>query len=928
MQKVQKYTLDWKRYTLLARSAIAEGTVLLKNENETLPIKQGTTISIFGRNQFDYYRSGTGSGGMVNVTYVTTPLEALKNCDDVLINFSVLHTYEEWLKGNPYDKGEGWAGEPWSQKEMPLSDAIITDAVANSDTAIIMIGRTAGEDRDHTADPGSYLLTDIEKDMIAKVCKAFEKTAVILNVGNIIDMQWALDYKPSAILYAWQGGMEGGNGLLDILIGKVAPSGKLADTIAKSINDYPSTINFGLEENAIYQEDIYVGYRYFETFAKDRVLYPFGFGLSYTTFTTEPVEISELDGIITLSFRVANTGTVSGKEVVQIYVEKPQGLLGNPARSLISFAKTEPLAPGSSQILKFSIPVIDSASYDDVGITGYKSCYVLEAGTYRIYVGTDVRIAAPCFEFNVETLRMVLRLSENIAPVTGFRRMKPIASKVGYKLTYEDVPLRTVDVPKRCQAELPENRKYTSDLGYKLADVIYKKVSLETFLDQLTDEDLACMIRGEGICSPRVAPGTAAAFGGVSKRLQAFGIPAACCSDGPSGIRLDCGTTAFSLPNGTLLASTFNLELNKDLYEMVGLELRKNRIDTLLGPGINIHRNPLNGRNFEYFSEDPLLTGRMAAAQLKGMHTVGVTGTLKHFSANNQEFYRKELNSIVSERALREIYLKGFEIAVKEAGAYSIMTSYGAVNGIWTAGHYDQNTRILREEWGFKGIVMTDWWANINDEGATPSKNNTSTMVRAQNDLYMVVSQPASNPFEDNTLSCLSDGSLTRGELLRNAANICHFIMRSPVMERTLGLNDGLIDEIGLEATVEKDFDFDVNYHHISDGDSLSLENIDTFTGSHYVFAVALNQPGTYEVSITIRSSADELAQMPVTLFLNNVPVTTFIFNGTNGEWVSLTRYVFFFNQYSYLKLNLGLGCLQLKEIKFILVESFSMNNL
>jgi beta-glucosidase len=924
---MRKYTLDWKKYTLLARSAIAEGTVLLRNENETLPIKPGTTISIFGRNQFDYYRSGTGSGGMVNATNVIKPLEAIKSCDDVQINFSVLHTYEEWLKENPYDKGEGWAGEPWSQKEMPLSDKFISEAAANSDMAIIMLGRTAGEDRDNTADSGSYLLTDIEKYMIAKVCKAFAKTAVILNVGNIIDMQWAVDYHPSAILYAWQGGMEGGNGLLDILTGKVAPSGKLTDTIAKSIFDYPSTNNFGHEDKATYQEDIYVGYRYFETFAKDKVLYPFGFGLTYTTFTTEVVEVSESDGIITLSVSVANTGTVSGKEVVQIYVEKPQGLLGNPARSLISFAKTKQIDPGTKEILEFSISVIDFASYDDGGVTGYKSCYVLEAGAYQIYAGTDVRKAALCFKYNVETQRMVLRLTENIAPVTSFTRMKPIASEIGYTLTYEDVPLRTVDIRKRCLAELPESRKYTGDHGYKLADVFNKKVSLETFLDQLTDEDIACMIRGEGMCSPKVAPGTAAAFGGVSDRLQAFGIPAACCADGPSGIRLDCGNTAFSLPNGTLFACTFNLELIEELYDMVGLELRKNRIDTLLGPGINIHRNPLNGRNFEYFSEDPYLTGKMAAVQLKGMHRVGVTGTLKHFSANNQESHRNKLNSIVSERALREIYLKGFEIAVKEAGAYSIMTSYGAINGIWTAGLYDQDTRILRGEWGFEGIVMTDWWANINDEGGSPSKNNTGPMVRAQNDLYMVVSQPTTNPFEDNTLSCLADGSLIRGELLRNAANICRFIMRSPVMERTLGLNDGLIDEIGLEINVGKDFDYDVMYHHVSDGDCLNLENIDKPTSSQFVYAVALDKPGTYEVSITIRSSANELAHIPITLFLNNIPVTTFIFNGTNGEWAKLSNYVFFFNQYSYLKLDFELGCLQPKEIKFVLVEPFSMNN-
>lgn len=923
---MSKYSLDWNRYRELARFAIAEGAVLLKNDNQTLPIKTGTTVSVFGRNQLAYYKSGTGSGGMVNVTNVVTPLDALKNCAELQLNQSLLHTYEDWVRENPFDKGEGWAAEPWSQKEMELSETLVSDAAANSDMALIMIGRTAGEDKDNTATPGSYALTDLEKDMVQKVCKAFAKTAVILNVGNIIDMQWISQYNPSAVLYAWQGGMEGGAGLLDVLTGKVAPSGKLTDTIASSIDDYPSTVNFGNIDADIYQEDIYVGYRYFETFAKDKVLYPFGFGLSYTTFQTDVTAVSGENGQIALTVNVSNTGDVSGKEVVQIYVEKPQGQLGNPARSLVAFAKTNAIEAGSSETLTFSIPVADFASYDDGGVTGNKSCYVLEPGSYRIYVGTDVRTAVPCFEHNVASLQVTSRLSENMAPVTPFTRLKPAQGESGYGMSYEDVPLRTVDIEERRLQELPKAGEYTGDVGYKLADVKNNQVSLESFLNQLTDEDLACLVRGEGMNSPRVTPGTAAAFGGVSERLNAFGIPAACCADGPSGIRMDCGTTAFSLPNGTLLACTFNVELLQDLFEMVGLELRKNRVDTLLGPGINIHRNPLNGRNFEYMSEDPYVTGQIAAAQLRGMHRVGVTGTLKHFSCNNQEFHRHDLNSIVSERAVREIYLKGFEIAVKEAGAYSIMTTYGAVNGLWTAGHYDQNTRILRNEWGFDGIVMTDWWAKMNSEGSAPRKNNTAQMVRSQNDLYMVVPESATNPFDDNTLSEIADGSLTRGELLRSAANICSFILRSPVFERTLGL-DNAVEVIGRDEEALQAFDFDVEYRPIADGDSVNLEDIDTSTGSSHGFAVTLAQPGTWELTFTGRSSAGELAQMPVTLFQNMDPSVTFTFNGSGGEWISQTKPVFFFNKSAYLKLHFGLGGLETKNLQFTLLQPFSMKD-
>ncbi|WP_114571940.1 glycoside hydrolase family 3 protein [Exiguobacterium flavidum] len=924
---MKKYTLDWNTYTELARTAVAEGAVLLKNDKETLPIAPGATVAVFGRSQFNYYKSGTGSGGMVNVSYVTSPLDALKECADLQVNESLLKVYEEWVEKNPFDKGEGWAGEPWSQVEMAVTDSLVEEAASASDVALILIGRTAGEDRDNTADPGSYLLTDIEEELIKKVTKAFAKTVVILNVGNIIDMKWATDYSPSAILYSWQGGMEGGSGLVDVLTGKITPSGKLPDTIARSIDAYPSTKNFGDADKGIYQEDIYVGYRYFETFAKGQVLYPFGFGLSYTDFAHEVVKAAEDGGVITLEVAVRNAGKRSGKEVVQVYVEKPQGALGNPARALVAFEKTMLLEAGERETLVFKIPVTEFASYDDSGATGHKSSYVLEVGTYRLHVGTDVRSASPAFDYTVDALRVIETLSENMAPVEPFARMKATLGEEGYELAYEDVPLRTIDVKERCANELPADRAYTGDRGFRLADVHHGKVELDVFLDQLTDEDLACIVRGQGMNSPRVTPGTAGAFGGVSDDLEAWGIPAACCADGPSGIRMDIGTKAFSLPNGTLLASTFNLSLMEDLFEMTGLELRKNRVDTLLGPGMNIHRNPLNGRNFEYFSEDPHLTGRMAIAQLRGMHRVGVTGTLKHFSANNQEFHRHDIDSVVSERALREIYLKGFEMAVKEGEARSIMTTYGAVNGVWTAGLYDQNTRILRGEWGFDGIVMTDWWAKINREGEAANKYDTASMVRSQNDLYMVISQPDANPFEDNTIASLAEGELTRAELLRSAANICRFILQAPVMERTLGLHDGAVEVIGQGEASEEDLDFDVAYQHVDDGGSISLRDVDTSTGSTHVFAISIDQPGMYEVTVTARSHAGELAQMPVTLFANNTPSATFTFNGSGGELVTQSAQVFFLNQHNYLSLFFALGGLEVEDMTFKLSDSFHMKN-
>lgn len=923
---MKTYTLNWDTYKQLARTAVAEGAVLLKNEHATLPIQAGTTVSVFGRSQFNYYKSGTGSGGMVNVSHVTSPLEALQATEGIQLNASLLKTYETWVEANPFDQGVGWAGEPWSQPEMEVTDELVAEAAEASDLALIFIGRTAGEDRDNTADPGSYLLTDIEQSLIEKVSKTFTKTAVVLNVGNIIDMDWA--HQPSAILYTWQGGMEGGTGLVDVLTGVVTPSGKLTDTIAKSIEDYPSTKNFGHADKGIYQEDIYVGYRYFETFAKDSVLYPFGFGLSYTTFTTDLATASEQDGVITVTVDVTNTGAVEGKEVVQLYVEKPQGTLGNPARSLVAFDKTDTLSPGERTTLTLSVPVTDFASYDDNGATGHASSFVLEAGTYELHLGTDVRSARPVFAYEVASLQVVETLSENMAPVTPFDRIKPVTGENGYLVEYVPTPLRAVDVEARYLAERPVTRDYVGDDGFTLKDVYAGKVELDAFLDQLTDEDLACIVRGQGMNSPRVTPGTAAAFGGVSDRLTDLAIPAVCCADGPSGIRMDIGTKAFALPNGTLLASTFNVQLVEDLFEMTGLEMRKNRVDTLLGPGMNIHRNPLNGRNFEYFSEDPHVTGKMAIAQLNGMHRVGVTGTLKHFSANNQEAHRHDIDSIVSERALREIYLKGFEMAVKEGKATSIMTTYGAVNGVWTAGLYDQNTRILRDEWGFEGIVMTDWWAKVNHHEDEPAnRQNTAAMVQSQNDLYMVVDRPDTNSFDDNTGTALEAGTLTRGELLRSAANICRFVLNAPAMERLVGVHDGSVEVIGLDEEAGQAIDFDVTYRHLESGEAVSLSDADTSTGNTHVFAVSVDETGTYDVTITAKSDAGELAQMPVTLFANNIPGPTFTFNGTDGEWVTQTKQVFFLNQHNYLQLYFALGGLDVKDITFTLADSFSMKN-
>lgn len=916
------YKIDWNEYAALARQAVAEGCVLLKNDDKALPIRKGERVSVFGRIQFDYYKSGTGSGGAVNTRYVTNILDALKENKDISVNEELEQTYRDWLKVHPFEKGMGWAQEPWCQEEMPVTKELAEQAAAKSDIAVVIIGRTAGEDKDNSAAEGSYLLTAAEHQMLKEVCGAFKRVAVLLNVGNIMDMKWVKEYDPAAVLYVWQGGQEGGAGAADILTGTVTPCGKLSDTIALDISDYPSTEGFGDPTRVIYKEDIYVGYRYFETFAKDRVLYPFGYGLSYTTFT-RTVESFDFDGeTVTEKVTVKNTGDVQGKEVVTVFVEAPQGKLGKAARSLAAFAKTETLQPGESETLTLTFPIANLASYDDSGVTGHRFCYVLENGAYNVYTGGCVRCAKLSGSFEVKEDTVTRTCVQACAPVTKFDRMVNHNNTIAF----EPAPQREYDMAARSAAALKPAKPYTGDKGIKLGDVFDGKAELEDFVAQLSDEDLICLMRGEGMNSPKVTAGTAGAFGGVTENLVNFGIPTACCADGPSGIRMDCGTVAFSLPNGTLLACTFNEKLNEELFTMQGKEQRKNRVDTLLGPGLNIHRSPLNGRNFEYFSEDPLLTGKLAAAQLRGMRRFGVTGTIKHFACNNQEFKRTEIDSVLSERALREIYLRAFETAVKEGGAYSVMSTYGGLNGIWTASNFDLLTTILRDEWGFTGTVMTDWWAKGNDrEGEEATRENVAAQVRAQNDLNMVNADAASNSQHDNLDDALADGRLTRDALVRSAMNICRTVMNSPVMERSLGrMSDEEREAAEAEKTSEDYVDFSGEYQFIDDEAPLDISAVNTEKGASTVLGIRYKKNGLYKFVMRVKANANEVAQIPMSIFIDGNLRGMVMINGTNGEVVTAEQDIgVLFGGTNYLKLYFGQTGMEIEEIKFVCTQAF-----
>lgn len=904
-----KKTLDWNQYLQLAADAVAEGIVMLKNDGAALPLPAGEEVALFGRIQLHYYKSGTGSGGMVNVSKVTGILEGLLEAG-VKVNEALLDTYRKWDEAHPYDLGEGWGGEPWSQAEMPLDNTLVAETAKVCSRAVVVIGRTAGEEMDNRMEAGSYLLTDDEKTMLRLCRKYFEKVIVLLNVSNIIDMHFVDEYQPDAVLYVWQGGMTGGTGTAAVLTGAVSPCGKLPDTIAYEIADYPSDANFHDTQNNNYAEDIYVGYRYFETFAKDRVRYPFGFGMSYTTFSITAGDVIRERQVQYLPVTVTNTGTTAGKEVVQLYVEAPQGKLGQPARQLVIFYKTAVLAPNESETVNLELSIPES--YDDSGATGHAHCWAKEAGEYRFYVGSDVRSAQYAASRFIDELIVLKQCRQAMPPVAAYQRMKPTPTETGYSVGWEDVPQLAFDEAQRRLDAMPAEYQPDGSTAV-LADVLRGDVTMEAFIAQFTDEELAQIVRGEGMGSPRVSAGTASAFGGVSEALQARGIPACCCSDGPSGMRLDCGTKAFSLPNGTMLASTFNLPLMTKLFECVGLEMTVNKVDCLLGPGMNIHRHPLNGRNFEYFSEDPKLTGLIATAELRGLHKAGVEGTIKHCCGNNQETNRHFLNSTVSERALREIYLKGFEIAVKEGGGRSIMTTYGAVNGVWTAGNYDLCTEIIRKDWGYTGFLMTDWWANINERGMEPDKTDFAAMVRAQNDVYMVCADCVEH--EDNIMQALADGTLNRSELQRCAANICRFAMQTHAMGRLLG-DAPEIEVLNRPADAEDD-NTDVIFYELNTSLTIPLEDIRTEKGSNYSFALTVNTPGWYKVTVTASSTQSELAQIPVTLFSMGTASGTFTWNGTGGKPVSFSTLLPLFSRFSAQRLYFAQSGLNMHEISF-----------
>lgn len=759
------------------RRAGAEGTVLLKNDG-VLPLSKTGSTAFFGRVQRDYFYVGYGSGGDVNPDYLVSPMDALEARGDIAYDKALADRYRLWCQANVPPVMD-WAQWPTCHPEMELSEEAVQAAAQRNDAAVVILGRAMGEAMDNRPEPGGYYLTEAEKALLAQVTAAFRKVCVVVDGGNIMDLSWVEEYPIGALLYAFQGGMESGNALIDVLYGDAQPGGRLTDTVPRHYEDAPTYGHFGGRDFNEYREDIYVGYRYYETFAQDKVLYPFGFGLSYTSFRVESAAAAWHTSW-DLRIQVTNTGSRPGRQVVQVYVEAPQGKLGKAARVLADYWKTPELAPGQSAEVSLWIDLESLASFDDSGITGHPYAYVLEAGAYRLYVGTDVRSAGLAGRLFVEEQVLTAQLESQCSPTQDFPRLHP--REEGGRLVpgFEPVPRAESRRKEQVLENLPETIPFTGDLGISFRDVCKGTHGMEDFIAQLTAEELNALCKGEGqMDSPLGTKGNAGMLGGTTRSLRDKGLPTLTTTDGPSGIRLCCYTAL--LPCGTALASSWDVKAVEELGHLFGQEMVRKGSDILLGPGLNIHRDPLCGRNFEYYSEDPLLSGTVAAAMVRGIQSVpGRSACVKHFACNNQEENRNRNDSRLSQRALREIYLRSFEICLRDAAPLCLMSSYNQINGIWGHYQYELVTSILRREWGYEGLVMTDWWMQPCADPDFPGLWNDAYRLRAQVDVLM----PGGSAFGDPTMdpsaleSLRKEKGLTLGEMQRSAKNVLKLCAR------------------------------------------------------------------------------------------------------------------------------------------------------
>ncbi len=799
---VMKRELDNRK---IARRAAAEGMVLLKNEGQLLPLKEGTKVALYGVGASRTIKGGTGSGD-VNERETVSIYQGMKNA-----GFEI--TTEDWIKA--YDEQYQAARYTWrdeiEEKASSLEDQVLgffnvysttpfrmpagaAITQTDADVAIYILSRVAGEGADRFDAEGDYYLTKEEKQQLSDICSMYKHVIVAVNTGGLADLSFMDEYSNiEALLQIVQPGMEAGNAFADIISGKVTPSGKMTDTWAYKYEDYPNSKTFshnnGNVDKEYYTEGLYVGYRYFDSFDIP-VRYGFGYGLSYTTFETKVLatELKENKKIV-IETEVTNTGdTYSGKEVVELYATCPAGKLEKEYRRLVAFAKTGLLAPGQSEKLTLEIGLDKLTSYSEK-----EAAWILESGSYVIWAGNSLEASVPCAVLKLDK-EVVLTKTQNICPLKEeLEEMKQSSEKMNQKL---EALLKTAEEKKVPVMELKAADVETRVVEYR-SNVECVPEEARKFVDTLSKEKLVALASGD----PGKGQGSNLGSAGISVPGSAGetnncaledGVPGIVLADGPAGLRLmkhynvhegkivnkpfkfslegglfcegepaDPGETYYqyctAIPVGTLLAQTWDTALIEEIGEMIGGEMLEFSVTLWLAPGMNIHRNPLCGRNFEYYSEDPLLAGRMAGAMTNGVQNVpGCGTTIKHFACNNQEDNRMGSDSILSERTLREIYLKGFEIAITESQPMSIMTSYNLINGVHAANCEDTCTKAARCEWGFQGVIMTDWTTTEYGPDCT-----ASGCMRAGNDLVM----PGAFSDRDNLNQELADGTLSMEDL-------------------------------------------------------------------------------------------------------------------------------------------------------------------
>ncbi len=802
-----------KRNMERSRKIATQGMVLLKN-NGVLPLKHTGKIALYGNGARHTIKGGTGSGD-VNSRFVVNVEQGLEEAGFEITTKSWLDSYDKVIKEAETLYYEGITAaakrgedafamlfeQPFKAPAVPAPEPerLKQDT---ADTAIYVLARNSGEGRDRKPVEGDFLLYKEEEKLLEVLTKHYKHVIVLLNVGGVIDITYLRENdRIEAVLLMSQAGNVGGSAVVDVLTGKETPSGHLTSTWAEKYEDYPSAAAFshmnGNVDDEYYTEGIYVGYRYFDSFDIASA-YPFGYGMSYTTFSVETEEVTVEAEKISISVKVTNTGsTYSGKEVVQVYYSAPRGELEKPYQELIAYAKTKNLAPGENQQLLITFSVRDMASYHEK-----KAAWLLESGSYYLRVGTHSRATEIAAEILLDKEVITEQLA-NCLPLDCELETMSLEGAVSYcyeieaeekkkakKITLcaDTIPCHKVVYEK----ELPfyenkiENHKITMD------EVKAGSYSLDELVAQLTIEEMAelcvgtargegdsdCIIGAASACCPGAAGDT------TSRMIADRNIRNMILADGPAGLRLsrtfkadkdknlipgtgdapipgmeyltdkkdkpvipEDAVTYYqyctAIPIAVMLAQSWDEQVIMEAGDIVGEEMELFGVTLWLAPGMNIHRNPLCGRNFEYYSEDPIVSGNCASAATFGVQKhAGVGTTIKHFAFNNQEDNRLHANEHIGERAIREIYLKGFEIAVKRANPMSIMSSYNLINGIHTANSYDLLTKVARDEWGFSGIIMSDWGTTgnpLNDKQPAYKygDSNAAGCIKAGNDLIM-----------------------------------------------------------------------------------------------------------------------------------------------------------------------------------------------